>query len=306
MTQDPTWGDDTQTVRPTTEAVWTPDASAGDDPEVERLTDDIERTRGDMTETLEELGDRLNPSNVIHDAKATVREATVGKVESMASDVGMTARETGEGIIETIKRNPLPAALAGIGIGWLWMSRDKSPSWARASGNGRRSWSMAYPAGGGYGASGYGSSAYGSSGYGQSSGVTDKIGEAGQQVSRTASEVASGVGNTASDVADRARQTAGRVPEQVGEMGQQVGQMGQQVGDTAQRMIEENPLAVAGVALAVGAAVGLALPVTRTEQRTIGQAGAQLIDQAANAATKPMEKLEDKAREVESTAASSS
>jgi hypothetical protein len=92
----------------------------------------------------------------------------------------------------------------------------------------------------------------------------------------------------------------------MGEVGQQVGQMGQQVGDTAQRMIEENPLAVAGVALAVGAAVGLALPVTRTEQRTIGQAGAQLIDQAANAASKPMEKLEDKAREVESDAASSS
>jgi ElaB/YqjD/DUF883 family membrane-anchored ribosome-binding protein len=259
-----------------------------------------------MTETLEELGDRLNPSNVIQDAKSTVREATVGKVESMANDVGMTARETGEGIIETIKRNPLPAALAGIGIGWLWMSRDKSPSWARAGGNGRRSWSMAYPAAGGYGASGYGSGAYGSSGYGQGGGITDKIGEAGQQVSRTASDVASGVGSTASDVADRARETAGRVPEQMGEVGQQVGQMGQQVGDTAQRMIEENPLAVAGVALAVGAAVGLALPVTRTEQRTIGQAGAQLIDQAANAASKPMEKLEDKAREVESDAASSS
>jgi hypothetical protein len=136
MTQDPTWGEDARTARAATDQEWTDDGSGGEDQQVERLTEDIERTRGDMTETLEELGDRLSPSNVIQDAKATVREATVGKVESMANDVGMTARETGEGLIETIKRNPLPAALAGIGIGWLWMSRDKSPSWAR--GNGRR------------------------------------------------------------------------------------------------------------------------------------------------------------------------
>jgi hypothetical protein len=253
------------------------------DPEVERLTQDIERTRGDMTGTLEELGDRLNPANVIQDAKATVREATVGKVETMANDVGMTARETGEGIIDTIRRNPLPAALAGIGIGWLWMSRDRGPSWTR--GNARRSWSTAYGAGSGYeGRYGshegrYGSQMYGD--YGSQRGIGDKIGQAGEQV-----------GETASQVAERARETAERVPQQFGELGDQV-------GDTAQRVLEENPLAVAGVALAVGAAVGMALPVTRTEERTIGRAGAQLIDQAATAASRPMEELEDKVRERE-------
>ena len=243
------------------------------DPEVERLTQDIERTRGDMTGTLEELGDRLNPANVIQDAKATVREATVGKVETMANDVGTTARETGEGIIDTIRRNPLPAALAGIGIGWLWMSRDRGPSWTR--GNARRSWSTAY---GGYEGR-YGSQMYGD--YGSQRGIGDKIGQAGEQV-----------GETASQVAERARETAERVPQQFGEFGDQV-------GDKAQRVLEDNPLAVAGVALAVGAAVGMALPVTRTEERTIGRAGAQLIDQAATAVSRPMEELEDKVRERE-------
>ncbi|HEU4918534.1 MAG TPA: hypothetical protein VFT20_02280, partial [Candidatus Limnocylindrales bacterium] len=120
----------------------------------------------------------------------------------------------------------------------------------------------------------------------------DRVGEAGDEVSRRASSVASSVGEAASDVASRAKSTAGQVPDQIGEVGQEV-------GDTAQRLLDENPLAVGAIALAVGTAVGLALPATRTEQRVIGRAGSQLIDQAESALTKPMEELEDKMTETE-------
>jgi ElaB/YqjD/DUF883 family membrane-anchored ribosome-binding protein len=271
--------------------------SEGDDvnPEVERLTQEIEETRGGMSETLDELGQRLDPANIVAGAKETVREATVGKVEQMAtsagemvSDAGTTARQTGEGLVETIKRNPVPAAMAGIGLGWLWMNRDKgqSMSWSQSrDGQGR------YMSG--YGASGYGTG-YTGQGYGERS-VGDRIGEAGEEIGRRASDVASTVGETASDVADKARMTAGQVPDQVG-------MVGQQVGDTAQRLMDENPLAVGAIALAVGAAVGLALPATRTEQKVIGNAGSKLIDQAGTAIKQPLEEAEQKLRDQEQTA----
>jgi ElaB/YqjD/DUF883 family membrane-anchored ribosome-binding protein len=267
------------------------DELEGDDvnPEVERLTQEIEETRGGMSETLDELGERLDPANIVAGAKQTVRDATVGKVEQMAttagdvvSEAGMTARQTGEGLFETVKRNPIPAAMAGIGLGWLWMNRDK----------GQMSWSQARDGRGRY-ISGYNTSGYSSS-YNDRS-VGDKIGEAGQEIGRKASDVASTVGDTASDVADRARTTASQVPDQVG-------MVGQQVGDTAQRLMDENPLAVGAIALAVGAAVGLALPATRTEQRVMGEAGSKLIDQAGSALKQPLNEAEQKLREQEQTA----
>ena len=265
--------------------------SEGDDvnPEVERLTQEIEDTRGGMSETLDELGQRLDPANIVAGAKETVREATVGKVEQMAtsagemvSDAGTTARQTGEGLFETIKRNPVPAAMAGIGLGWLWMNREK----------GQMTWSQTHDGRGRY-ISGYSGSGYGGT-YGEQS-VGDRIGEAGEELGRKASNVASTVGDTASDVAEKARTTAGQVPDQVG-------MVGQQVGDTAQRLMDENPLAVGAIALAVGAAVGLALPATRTEQKVMGNAGSKLIDQAGTAIKQPLEEAEQKLRDQEQTA----
>lgn len=270
---------------------WTPDElgrrSWGDgpadadetSPEVEQLTREIDATRSGMSETLDELGQRLDPANLVASAKETVREATVGKVESMATtagdivtDAGTTARETGEGLVETIKRNPVPAAMAGIGLGWLWMNRDKGRkmTWPQTTGPRYSNVQVAR----------------------SEPSFGDRIGDAGGEVGRQASSVASTLGEAASDVANRARATAGQVPDQLGEVGQEV-------GDTAQRLLDENPLAVGAIALAVGTAVGLALPATRTEQRVIGRAGSQLLDQAESALAKPMDELEDKMTETE-------
>ena len=104
-----------------------------DDPEVEALVGDIVETREEMTVTVEEIGDRLDPRNIVAGAKDTVREATIGKVEDMAntagamvSDAGDTVREAGSGIVDTITKNPIPAAMVGLGLGWLALSSRSS------------------------------------------------------------------------------------------------------------------------------------------------------------------------------------
>jgi Protein of unknown function (DUF3618) len=96
------------------------------DAAIEPIVGSIDATREQMTDTIEAIGDRLDPSRIAADAKQTVRDATVGKVETMtqqmtdvAGDAGATIVSTGSGLIETIRRNPLPAAMAAVGIGWL-------------------------------------------------------------------------------------------------------------------------------------------------------------------------------------------
>ena len=87
------WEDD----RPTGADRTTDDITT--DPEVEQLVEEIEVTRVEMTGTVEEIGERLDPRNIVAGAKETVREATVGKVESMVNDAGQTAQQAGTGLI---------------------------------------------------------------------------------------------------------------------------------------------------------------------------------------------------------------
>ena len=47
--------------------------------------------------------------------------------------------------------------------------------------------------------------------------------------------------------------------------------------------MHENPLAVGVAAFALGAIAGLSMPVTETEQRTLGVARESLIEQAGRA-----------------------
>jgi hypothetical protein len=102
------------------------DADPAIDAATEPIVESIDATREEMTDTIEAIGDRLDPSRIAADAKQTVRDATVGKVETMtqqmtdvAGDAGATIVSTGSGLIDTIRRNPLPAAMAAVGIGWL-------------------------------------------------------------------------------------------------------------------------------------------------------------------------------------------
>lgn len=88
---------------------------------------DIERTRGEMSGTIDEIQERLSPGRIQQQATERVREATIGRVEH----AGESARETGMTMLETLKQNPIPAAMVGVGLGWLYMSRGGSSSGQR-------------------------------------------------------------------------------------------------------------------------------------------------------------------------------
>jgi ElaB/YqjD/DUF883 family membrane-anchored ribosome-binding protein len=272
---EPTW--DAESSGPREEISSESDTSG----EVEALAQDIEQTREEMTGTVEAIGDRLDPATIVQEARQTVRDATVGKVEEMANNVAetasdfvgdarYTAQDAGTGFLETVKRNPIPAAMAGIGIGWLLMNRssgrrDRRSLHEGARWTGRDEWDR----------------------YDRRSdrSVADRAGGAVEQVSQGAGQLADTVGSKVGGVADQARSTMGDVPDQVGGVARDVQW-------NAQRIVEDNPLAVGAIAVAVGAALGMALPETQTEQRVLGPAAEKAIATAEEAAGEAVQQLE--------------
>jgi hypothetical protein len=105
-----------------------PGPSPSNDPVVIRA--EMAHTRAKMSVTINALRVRLkeDAATTVHDtathlkeqAIERVHEATIGKVEEKAREIGKNVKDTvlvaRTGIEDTIRHNPIPAALIGIGL----------------------------------------------------------------------------------------------------------------------------------------------------------------------------------------------
>ena len=113
-----------------------------------------------------------------------------------------------------------------------------------------------------------------------------------------ASEAMDTVEQTMTDTRNAMRQSA----EQAGSYVQQAGRQAQEVtnsmGSQVQRTLEENPLIFGAVTLAVGTAIGLMLPQTRSENRLLGSMSDQVRDNTQAAASNMMQRAQETFEEV--------
>jgi ElaB/YqjD/DUF883 family membrane-anchored ribosome-binding protein len=227
--------------------------------EIERSRAEIERTRADMGETVDAIQQKLSPENIKEQAMDRVRETTVGRA------------------METLRANPVPAALTGIGLGWLFMSaRRQSSERLRYRG---RTYAYDYPPEHDY--------------YQTTSGSS-----AGQAIDRARDRV----GEAASRTQDRAGEVAGQAQDQVSRLGDQAQYQTRRAGEEFQRVLRENPLTVGAIAVGVGAAVGLAVPQTSKEHEVMGEARDTFVEKAQEKAEEAQEKVQQVAEEAQSAA----
>jgi gas vesicle protein len=257
---------------------------------------EIRETRERLGDTLEELGERLNPRHVkaqiTEQVKENVREATIGRVQHMAHNAADRVQDTRDTIMDTIRENPIPAAMAAIGLGWLFVN-------ARRQADERLSAGYGYGSSRSTGRSGYGASAYGEyPGYpygSGASGIADQryasSGEQGGGVIDGARERASQVGHqvqdVASNVADRAQEAASQVAQKTRYQARRV-----------EDRFYESPLAVGAATLALGLATGLAIPASDREVALMGDARDRLVDRAKEMAQETTEKVQHVAERV--------
>jgi ElaB/YqjD/DUF883 family membrane-anchored ribosome-binding protein len=277
---------------------------------------DIEKTREQMSETLNAIQEKFSPGRLVDDV-----------MEYFQSD---SAEHFGNNLVDSIKRNPLPVALVGVGLGWLMMSGR--------NGNGRGyeypDTSSMYPSGGVRAGSSYrGSSVYGSpssttGGAAYTSGTADytsgtadaggrsasnmqdlknkaggALDSAQQKVSECAHKVSEGAQHIQQKVGEGAHQLQQKMSAGIDELQHQAGdaaaaaryQMHRQVGniqDGFNYMLREQPLVLIGMGLAIGAALGAGLPSTRREDELMGKTSDNLKAQAATLGKEQLEKAE--------------
>jgi len=297
----------------------------------------IEETRAEMSETIEAIQERLNPQHLkeqvkdqvreqFQEAKATVREATIGKAEDMVRNVGDTLDEARYGLMETIRQNPVPAALVGIGLGWLFMNRQSAPGRRYNRYNDRvRYYREGQPHYGdrqGYtGRTSAYADTYGSHWADQAEGgakgslhrVQETAGNVVNRAQETVGTIADRTQETFGTMADRTQETVGNVVSQAQEtastvanqtqeavtyIADQAQYQAQRVEDRFQQALYENPLAVGAVALAIGTAVGFSLPQTQRENELLGEARDTLIDRAQEVVQDTLEKVQQVAGDV--------
>jgi hypothetical protein len=232
-------------------------------------------------------------------AKASVREATIGKVEHMAMYTRDTAESVKGDLWTTIKQNPVPAALAAIGIGWLWSNRSGGGSQRSSSarygnyrGETHSDWSYqssgaGSPYYGSYGTEGGSASSgtiggYGSSGtHGRQFDQQDGQGQQmGGQIMGQAQERVGQVQEKAGQVVGQAGQVVGQAGQVVGQVPYQMRERAGQVQQQAQgfwQMMESNPVAVGALGTVLGGVAGLLIPETEKENQLMGEARDRVV-----------------------------
>lgn len=107
--------------------------------------------------------------------------------------------------------------------------------------------------------------------------MKQKASETAGQVRQKAGEVLGQVRETASEWTEQAREKTHELTEGAREQAEWIGQ---KLQDQTRYIIEEQPLALAALGIAIGAAIGATLPRTREEDRLMGPARDELLHRA--------------------------
>jgi len=188
-----------------------------DDPEVIRRQ--IDFTRAQLGTTIQAIGERLSPDNLIEQAKSSAREATVGRIKDMKREANRKVEDVSTSFSQTVRDNPLPVAVIGLGLGWLLMSeRNKRDSYRMDE------------------------YAYRNDDYSYYDDVRqdramhdgrDRVGHAATAVENKAAEVKHRVGSAVNEATDAVGDAASRAGEMVNETGHRVGE---KLSETASRV----------------------------------------------------------------------
>jgi len=138
--------------------------------------------------------------------------------------------------------------------------------------------------------------------------VQEGIGTAAEGIGTVAGTAAAGIGTVADTAVHGAEAVVGGVASSVTSVASGVGSTvtgaGSQVKQMPGRlrhMVEENPMRLGLVGVALGSAVALAVPETRRENQMLGEARDSIVERAQSTAQNTLQKVQHVAEEVGTT-----
>lgn len=195
---------------------------------------EIERTRADMDATLSAIESRLTPGQLVDQGLDYLRHS--GGNEFLSN------------LRSSVKQNPLPVTLVGLGVAWLMM--------------GGRPVGEAPP-----------------------TSLRDRGEEAKERLSDAAAAAGDKLGSTARTARENVSHAATAVRERASQLGATTQRQWQRARGSYGQLLDEQPLVLGAAGLAVGALLAAALPKTRAETALLGERDKEAPDLAASRAT---------------------
>jgi hypothetical protein len=217
----------------------------------EEIESDIERTRAEMSSTIEAIQSKLTP----------------GQLMDQAFDYARTSlpAEFSTNLRDTVRDNPMPVMLIGVGIAWLMAS---------------------------------GRQGTGHAGEGRMHRAASKVSETGHSLAGKASDIGHRVSDRTSEIAGRARDMGRGTRERIGEISQRSQQGYYRTRDSLSHMADEQPLLLGALGLAVGTLLGAVLPNTRREDEFMGEKRDDLVQRAKGTMREQMDAVKESAHRV--------
>lgn len=240
------------------------------------LEREIDQTRANMDRTLGALERKFSPGQLLDQAMEFARE-----------NGGEFANNLGR----SVKENPVPALLTAVGIAWMVASSNRpKPSLADAYDDRyARDDSNAVD---------FDDTGYEDDAGDQTEGLTDKaqrlkasaegtLSEAGQRVKSAAERARQKLTGTKDTVSAGLRRTSGSAQVQT-----------QRVREGFNSLLSEQPLLLGALGIAVGAAIGAALPPTEQEDRLFGSARDKALSEVKQRGNETYKQVRDKVNAV--------
>lgn len=266
---------------------------------------DIERTRTNMSHKIDAIQERFQPEHLKQQTQDVVRSAMQDGTEAVVDYLRDHAQDFSGSLMDTIKRNPVPSALIGLGLGMILYenfnqsSKGNGYRYPRYSerydsgyeeGNDRRAYSGSDPSFRGDTQRYYATSSAPLN--------SDEEGGLGERMRGRMEDVRAGVSDAAERVSDQLQEVGEQIGDQIGGFGSEGKHRVARAGKQVQQVAEANPLGMGLAALAVGAALGLALPSTRRENRMMGEWRDQMMDKAKHKASDVAHRVQEVVEEV--------
>ncbi len=277
----------------------------------------IEDTRQNMGETIDKIQEKLSVSNIteqvkdemseqISDAwkatKESVVDATVIKTGEIMEYVSKGLEEvSGTQVGRAARKNPFAVTLIGAGLGMLlynaFQGKNSQDDRFRRT---KRGLSSMEDRSALQNAKGKAGQAYDS--VSKSAGTAYKsAANAAGDAYDAAGDAYDSAGNLVKTTYDAAGNAVGKTYDAAGNVINSTYTTAQELASKAQGRydyyIEENPLAVGAVALAVGAAVGLSIPSSSFESNLMGETRDNLVGQATDQVSNFIGKAENTVQE---------
>jgi ElaB/YqjD/DUF883 family membrane-anchored ribosome-binding protein len=227
-----------------------------------QLEQEVDQTRGRIEDTLEQLRRRLRPGSLVEDALGFASENGGGEL----------VRSLGQ----QVSANPLPVALMGVGLAWLMISQNRSGAGARQDSlnrSGKRTEAMTN---------------------------YDQDRRTGMDDSKSSRGMMDNARERASDMMGRARDTTSGAYDKVSRsVSSAAGSISSAMPNTRSisTFMQEEPMVLAGLGIALGAIVGAMLPSTEIEERYLGPVADTAKQQATDVAREQWERGKQMAAE---------